>query len=200
MAYRDKEKQKEKRREWYKNNPDRVKAMRERANEKRRQLRLSDPEYLKRERVQKRMARLKMTEEELAAYDEQKRQYKNKYNREWAKRNGANTYARIKERMASDPEYAERMRAQWKRNNAKRNRNQKVENETPEQRERRLQSQREYRARKAREKKLMEQLTPVIKTVVKKEVKPKETQPKPKPNLNIKKPGRFAMMARWNNY
>lgn len=203
MAYKDKEEEKRKKREWHVNNPDKVRAMRQRASEKRRQLKLADPEHMEKERVKNRMKRLNMTEEELKAWDQEKKEYRRKYNREWArahKEKYAGRHQRIKERMENDPEFAEKMRKKWQESNAKR-RGAGVD-ETPEQRERRLQRLREHKAKKARELAIMNGLSPMIKTVSKSNDKPKEQKPKynPKTNPNFKKPGRILAQFKWNRY
>lgn len=193
MAYADKQKEKEVKWKWYLENQDRVKAARERYNDKRRQARL-DPTVLAQEAKRKRMKRLKMNEEEYAVYEQQKLEEKRKYHREWARAHYPTRYAKIKARMAADPEYAAKMKEQWTRNTNKRRA--RGVDETPEQRERRLQRDREYSAKKAREKKLMAQLTPAKP----KAVTPKVTPPPPPQKLMppIRKRGRFQALSKWH--
>lgn len=100
-------------------------------------------------------------------------------------------YAEVKERIASDPEYAAHLREIWKRANANR-RARILASETPEEREARLQRKREDRAKRAKEKKAMEP--------------PKPEKPKPAPNAprNIvttkNKPGRLMALAGWHRF
>lgn len=120
---------------------------------------------------------------------------KRKYQREWAKADQKNRWARMKERMAADPEY----RAEYLRKSSEANarrREKSKENETPEARERRLQRDREYRAKKRREWRLANPIVP-------KEPKPpKEKKPnKVPPQSNFKrKPGRLLALAGWRGF
>jgi glucan-binding YG repeat protein len=195
MAYKDKEEEKRKKREWILANPEKVKAMRARSTEKRRLMRLSDPEHLEKERVKKMLKLASMTPEERAAYDQEKIEKKRTYKREWSRKNSDGRHQKIKEKMEKDPEFAAKMKERWRTSNAKRR---GVEaNETPEQRERRLQREREYRVKKAKEKRLMERLSSDFKVTAPKQEKPKYN---PKTNPNFKKPGRIMARAKWNGY
>ena len=198
MAYKDKEQEKLNKKAWREANPDKVKAMQDRGNARRRELRKGDG-FAAQEYKRKRMKRLNMTEEELDAYDAKKLEEKREKDREYAKKGYVTRYQLMKERMASDPEYAEKIKEQQRERSARRY--DRERNETPEKRERRLQRERERRAKKKREQKMMEQLAPIIKTEIVKPEQPKE-KPKynPKTNPNFKKPGRLAMMAKWNRY
>jgi hypothetical protein len=189
MAYKDKEKEKEVKRRWNKENPDKVKATRARYNEKRRQQRL-DPEFRAKEAARKRQRLSKLNDEEFAIYEAQRLERKRESRRKWAKANSDGKYSKIKERMEVDPEFAAKMREKWRV--ASNKRSYKVEDETPEQRDRRLQRQREYRAKLAREKKLMEQLSPA--KPKKPEPAPKTAKPKPAP---FKKMGRLTALTKW---
>lgn len=193
MAYADKEREKEFKRIWRLANQDKVKAAQERYNEKRRRERL-DPEFRAQEAARKRQRRRNMTDEEFAAHEALMLERKRECRRLWARAHSEGRYGRIKARMEADPEYAAKMREQWKRHNAKRNRN---ADETPEQRERRLQRNREYNAKRYREKKLMEQLIPAEKKVTPKVTAP--PPPPPKPKLpTVRKMGRFAALSKWH--
>lgn len=197
MAYADKQKEKEVKRKWYDENQDRVKASRERYNEKRRQER-RDPEVLAVEARRKRMKRLNMTEEEYAVYEQQRLEEKRKYHREWNRAHAnKGRYAKIKERMAVDPEFAAKMRDQQARANAKRR---ATMNETPEQREKRLQRNREYSAKRQREKQMTAQLVPAKPKPVTPKVAPPPPPPKKPLHQFKKKPGRLLALAGWNGF
>lgn len=197
MAYKDKEKEREIKRKWYQENQDRVQASRERYNEKRRQER-RDPEVLAVEARRKRMRRLNMTEEEYAVFEQERLEQKRKYHREWNRAHAnKGRYAKIKERMAQDPEYAAKMREQQARANAKRRSNR---DETPEEREKRLQKAREYDAKRRREKRLMAQLVPGLPKQVKPKAPPPPPKPKAPPVVFRRKPGRLLALAGWNGF
>lgn len=125
-----------------------------------------------------------MTPEQLEAC----REYKRRYARQWAKANYEAAYARRKERMATDPEFAERMRKY--RNKAKANqRSAGKKYESPEARENRLRLNREYKAKKYREWRLANPIQPKP---------PKEEKPKQKPvEIEKKKPGRILASLGW---
>lgn len=96
-------------------------------------------------------------------------------------------YERKKQRMAADPEYAERIKAEWKRAREKR-----YKNETPEAREKRLERKRESSAKRYEDWK------------AKQPPKPK-AEPKPKskrvtPESPRKKPGRLMALAGWHKW
>jgi len=98
-----------------------------------------------------------------------------------------NRYEEKKRRMAADPDYAAKIRAEWKRANEKR-----YANETPEEREKRLEYKREVSAERYR--KWKEKQPP----------KPKP-EPKPKaapvtPQSPRKKPGRLMALAGWHKW
>lgn len=191
MAYADKQKEKEVKRQWAQNNPDRIKAMRERWNEKRRQRR-EDEAYRAGEAAAKRKLRKNMTPEETEAYYASRREYQ----RNWQKAHYKETYARMKARMAEDPEYAAKIKAQWTARNGNRVGRPKPE-ETPEQREKRLQRNREYYAKKAREKKMMEALHLAPPKEPKRLVR--KAEPK-KLVVPTRKPGRLVAMAGWHRW
>jgi len=93
-------------------------------------------------------------------------------------------YARKKERMAADPEYAERIREEWRRANATR-----YAKETPEERELRKQRNREACAKRYREWKAKQP--------------PKEDKPKLSSRpaaINKPKPGRLMALAGWHRW
>lgn len=134
-----------------------------------------------------------MTPEQLEAHKAATR----KYNREWMRAHYEDRYARMKERMATDPEYAAKMKDMSARANKKR-RGQGIA-ETPEQRERRLQRDREYAAKRAREKKLMAELIPA------KAKAPAPKAPKPPaapktPPFTLRKVGRILALSRWHGF
>ena len=191
MAYKDKEKEKEVKRQWNRDNPDKVKATRARYNEKRREKRL-DPDFRAKEAARKRQRLSKLSDEEFAVHEAERLERKRESRRKWRDANSTGEYAKIKERMKVDPEFAAKMREKWRA--ASNKRSYKTEDETPQQREKRLQRQREYRAKLAREKKLMEQLSPV--EPKRPEPAPKTPKPKPKP-VQFKKMGRFTALAKW---
>jgi hypothetical protein len=93
-------------------------------------------------------------------------------------------YELKKARMAADPEYAERIREEWRRANANR-----LANETPEEREKRKQRNREACAKRYQEWKAKQP--------------PKEDKPKPTPKpaaINKPKPGRLMALAGWHRW
>lgn len=194
MAYADKAKEKRAKEEWNKNNPDKLKQIRERYNEKRRQKR-RDAVVRGDEAAIKRLLYREMTPEQKAELLESRKEYQ----REWRKRNYEQTYARHKERMLNDPEYAEKRKAEWRAKNAQRGN--RKENETPEQRERRLQRDREYNAKRYRERKAMQALVPATpKAVTPKVTAPPPPPPKFNPYANKKKPGRLMAIAGWHRF
>lgn len=192
MAYKNKEDAQAARKRWVEANREKVLASRQRWTEKRRELR-KDPEYRAKEAGERRVMRRNMTPEQLAADYERRK----KYQRDWHRTHYKERYARMKERMAADPEYAAKINAMWRRNNQKRKAEGKKPNETPEARERRLQRTREYHAKKAREKKMMAALTPAPPKPkaepAPKAVAKKATQP-------TRKPGRLVAMAGWHRW
>lgn len=125
---------------------------------------------------------------------EAKLEAKRKYKREWARDHEKERWARMKERMAADPEYRAEYLRKCAEANARR-RKKWPENETPEARERRLQRDREYRAKKRREWRLANPIVP-------KEPKPpKEKKPKAPPQSNFKrKPGRLLALSGWRGF
>lgn len=132
------------------------------------------------------MRKKHMTPEQLEAKLEAKR----KYAREWARANKDKRWARMKERMAADPEYRAKILEQTRKSNAKRRGSGIIKkDESPEERERRLQREREYRAKKRREYRLANPL-PVK--------PPKEEKPKAKVKSDYKrKPGRLLALSGW---
>jgi hypothetical protein len=142
----------EAKRRWNADNPEKVKASRERYNEKRRQKR-ADQEYRAAENARHYELRKDVSPERKAEIQKRDREY----HRQWRQANAKERYAKMKERMAADPEYAAHVKANWARSYAKQP---KAGNETPEQREKRLQRKREYRAKKAREEKMKDALVP----------------------------------------
>lgn len=131
-----------------------------------------------------------LTPEQIEAKDAETRKYK----REWARKNEDKRWARMKERMAADPEYRAEYLRKVAEANAKR-RKKLAENETPEAREKRLQRNREYDAKKRREWRLANPIAP-------KEPKPKaEKKPKAPPVSNFKrKPGRLLSLMGWRGF
>lgn len=194
MAYKDPAKAAAKKREWEAANPEKVKAAREAYNEKRRQRR-RDAVVRGDEAAIKRLMYREMNPEQKAAMLESRKAY----HREWQKKHYAERYAAYKERMKTDPEFAEQERARWREKNAKRGN--RKDNETPEQRERRLQRNREYNAQKYREKKAMLALVPAEQKVTPK-VAPPPPPPKPafNPHAHKKRPGRLMALAGWNRF
>lgn len=196
MAYKDPAQAAAKKREWEAANPEKVKAARELYNEKRRQRR-RDAVVRGDEAAIKRLMYREMTPEQRAELLESRKEYQ----RQWRRDNYEKTYARHKERMRNDPEYAEKVRAYARQRNALRGN--RKENETPEQRERRLQRNREYNAQRYREKKMMQALKPVEPKVVTPKVTAKPIElPEPKfnPHANRKKPGRLLALSGWNGF
>lgn len=193
MAYKDPAKAAEKKREWEAANPEKVKAAREAYNEKRRQRR-RDAVVRADEAAIKRLMYREMNPEQKAAMLESRKAYQ----REWQKKHYAETYARYKERMATDPEFAAQERARQRARNAKRGN--RKENETPEQREKRLQQNREYNAKRYREKKAMQALVPALPKQVKPKAPPPPPKPKAPPVVFKRKPGRLLAMAGWNGF
>lgn len=135
------------------------------------------------------MRKKHMTPEQVEAKLEAKR----KYAREWARANKDKRWARMKERMAADPEYRAKILDQVRKSNAKRRSAGVIKkDESPEERERRLQRDREYRAKKRREYRLANPLP--IKP-------PKEEKPKAKVKLDCKrKPGRLLALSGWRGF
>lgn len=89
--------------------------------------------------------------------------------------------------MATDPEYAAKIRAEWARANKRR-----YENETVEQREARLQHKRELSAEQYRKRKALEPPKP-----------PKAPKPKAAPkaqHIAVKRPGRIMALAGWHRW
>lgn len=119
-----------------------------------------------------------------------------KYRREWARANKDKRWARIKERMAADPEYRAKILDQVRKSNAKRRGFGIIKkDESPEERERRLQREREYRAKKRREYRLANPLP----------VNPPKPHKEEKPKANVKtdykrKPGRLLALAVWRGF
>lgn len=132
------------------------------------------------------MRKKNMTPEQLEAKLEAKR----KYAREWARANKDKRWARMKERMAADPEYRAKVLEQSRVSNAKRRANGLPKrDESSEERERRLHRQREYRAKKRRDYRLANSL-------------PAKPPKKEKPKANVKsdykrKPGRLLALSGW---
>lgn len=195
MAYADKQKEKEAKEKWNRENPEKLKAIREAYNEKRRQKR-RDAVVRGDEAAIKRLMYREMDPAQKAAMLESRKEYQ----RQWQKDNYEKNRARHKERMLNDPEYAEKVRAYARQRNALRGN--RKENETPEQRERRLQRDREYNAKRYREKKAMQALIPVEPKVVTPKVAPPPPLPTPKfnPHANKKRPGRLMALAGWNRF
>ena len=136
-----------------------------------------------------------LTDEQIKARKEKKREYQ----KEWSKANHARIYAKLKERMADDPEYEAKIKARWAENRKRRRESGAAYCESPEAREKRLRREREYRARKARERKLANPVEPKEKS------KPKiKKEPKLKKrviNAEVKrKPGRLLALMGWNGY
>ena len=130
-----------------------------------------------------------LTPEQVQAKLEAKR----KYHREWARAHEKERWARMKERMAVDPEYREEYKRKAREANAKRRG--KPKNETPEARERRLQREREYKAKKYREWRLANPIVP------KKPKPPKEKKPKSQSSPSFKKkPGRLLVLSGWRGF
>lgn len=116
-----------------------------------------------------------------------------KYRREWAKKNETKRWARMKERMAADPEYRAEYLRKVSEANARR-RKKLSENETPEDKEKRLQRNREYDAKKRREWRLANPTVP-------KETKPpKEKKPKTVTTDYKRKPGRLLSLMGWRGF
>lgn len=87
-------------------------------------------------------------------------------------------YAKKRARMEADPEYAERIREEWRRAHAVR-----YAKETPEQREERLRRNREACRESYQKRKAEQALLP---------------KPEPKPKAAVtRKPGRLTAMAGW---
>lgn len=97
-------------------------------------------------------------------------------------------YAVKKERMANDPEYAAKIRNEWKRANEKR-----YANETPEEKEARLKHHRKRQRERYREWKAKQPEKPP------RQPKPK-TEKAPKPPTNIRKPGRLLALIGWRGF
>lgn len=94
-------------------------------------------------------------------------------------------YEEKKRRMAADPEYAAKIKAEWKRANKNR-----YKNETPEQREKRLERKKISSAKRYQEWKAKQ---------------PPKQEPKPKskpvaPESPRKKPGRLMALAGWHRW
>lgn len=96
-------------------------------------------------------------------------------------------YAVKKARMAADPEYAARIRAEWARANKRR-----YDNETPEEREKRLLRKKELSAKRYQKQKAARALLP----------KPEKPKPAPKaPSIPQRaKPGRLMALAGWHRW
>lgn len=172
-------------RRWNAANPDKVKASRERYNEKRRQKR-ADQVYRAAENARHYERRKDVSPERKAELAEGRKTYQ----REWHKAHYKERYAAMKERMATDPEYAAQVKANWARSYAKRKG--KTE-ETPEQRERRLQRDREYRAKKTRDQKMMEAIVPA-----KTRAPAPKAPPAPKSPVHHKpRMGRMQALSKW---
>lgn len=103
------------------------------------------------------------------------------------KRDRKGAYATKKERMAADPEYAAKIRDEWRRANANR-----YANETPEEKEQRRQRNREQAAKSYQKRKAAQELLPKIE-------KPKPA-PKAPPISQRPKPGRLMALAGWHRF
>lgn len=103
------------------------------------------------------------------------------------KRDRKGAYATKKERMAADPEYAAKIREEWRRANANR-----YANETPEEKEKRKQRNREACAKRYQKQKAAQALLP----------KPEKPKPAPKapPVSPRAKPGRLMALAGWHRF
>lgn len=91
-------------------------------------------------------------------------------------------YAKKQARMKADPEYAERIREEWRRANERR-----YAKETPEEREKRMQRNREKTRKSYQKRKAALALLP----------KPEKPKPDRKHSVATKKPGRLMALAGW---
>jgi len=130
-----------------------------------------------------------LTDEQIEARLEKKRQYQ----REWSKANHERRYARLKERMAADPEFEAKVKSRWEANRKKRRASGADKYESPESKEKRLNRERKYREKKKQERKLANPAQPRSK--VEQKVKKCVTKTEAK-----KKPGRLLALMGWAGY
>jgi len=130
-----------------------------------------------------------LTDEQIEARLEKKRQYQ----REWSKANHERRYARLKERMAADPEFESQVKSRWEANRKKRRASGADKYESPESKEKRLNRERRYREKKKQKRKLANPAPPKPKV----EQKPKKCVTKTEAK---KKPGRLLALMGWAGY
>ena len=130
-----------------------------------------------------------MTPEQLEAHKE----YMKKYRREWARANQKKRWARMKERMATDPEYLAHYLKKTAEAQARRRAKGYKWEASEESKEKMRQRAREYKAKKYREWRLANPIQPKIK----KEPEPKE--PVIKTDYK-RKPGRLLASMGWNGF
>lgn len=129
-----------------------------------------------------------MTPEQLEAHKEATRKYK----REYARANQKKRWARMKERMATDPEYLAHYRKKSVEASARRRAKGYKWEASDESKEKMKQRAREYRAKKYREWRLANPIEPKVK-------EPKSEKPVIKTDYK-RKPGRLLASMGWNGF